>query len=60
MIAGKIIAGYLADVFSRRWIYVFGGLGTAAFLPVIVTLHTPGNIIVLLTYSASSAACRTG
>ena len=49
MIAGKIVAGYLADVLSRRWIYVCGGLGTAAFLPLIVTLHTPGNIIVLLT-----------
>lgn len=49
MIFGKIIAGYLADVFGRRWIYVIGGLSTALFLPVIVQLHTPGNIIVLLT-----------
>ena len=49
MIFGKIIAGYLADVFGRRWIYVIGGLSTALFLPIIVQLHTPGNIIVLLT-----------
>jgi AAHS family cis,cis-muconate transporter-like MFS transporter len=49
MILGKIIAGYLADLVGRRWMYVFGGLATAAFLPVIVTLHTPANIIVLLT-----------
>ena len=49
MILGKIIAGYLADVFGRRWMYVFGGLSTAVFLPIIVRLHTPGNIIVLLT-----------
>jgi AAHS family cis,cis-muconate transporter-like MFS transporter len=49
MILGKIIAGYLADTFGRRWMYVFGGLATAAFLPVIVQFHTPGNIIVLLT-----------
>ncbi|HXP48145.1 MAG TPA: MFS transporter [Terriglobales bacterium] len=49
MIFGKIIAGYLADVFGRRWMYVFGGLSTAVFLPVIVRLHSPGNIIVLLT-----------
>lgn len=49
MILGKIIAGYLADILGRRWVYVFGGLGTAVFLPVIVQLHTPGNIIVLLT-----------
>ena len=49
MILGKIIAGYLADTFGRRWMYVFGGLATAAFLPIIVQFHTPGNIIVLLT-----------
>jgi AAHS family cis,cis-muconate transporter-like MFS transporter len=49
MILGKIVAGYLADVFGRRWMYVFGGLATAAFLPVIVTLNTPGNVVLLLT-----------
>jgi AAHS family cis,cis-muconate transporter-like MFS transporter len=49
MILGKIIAGYLADIVGRRWMYVFGGLATAAFLPLIVQFHTPGNIIVLLT-----------
>jgi len=49
MILGKIVAGFLADIVGRRWMYVFGGLATAAFIPVIVLLHTPGNIIVLLT-----------
>ena len=49
MILGKIVAGYLADILGRRWMYVFGGLATAAFLPIIVQFHTPGNIIVLLT-----------
>ena len=49
MIFGKILAGYFADRFGRRWIYVFGGLGTALFLPVIVAFNTPGNIIALLT-----------
>jgi AAHS family cis,cis-muconate transporter-like MFS transporter len=49
MIVGKIIAGYLADKFGRRWIYVFGGVGTAAFLPIVVWLHTPATIVVLLT-----------
>jgi AAHS family cis,cis-muconate transporter-like MFS transporter len=49
MILGKIVAGYLADVVGRRWMYVFGGLSTAAFLPLIVAFHSPGNIIVLLT-----------
>jgi AAHS family cis,cis-muconate transporter-like MFS transporter len=49
MILGKVIAGYLADLIGRRWMYVIGGLTTALFLPVIVKLHTPENIIVLLT-----------
>ena len=49
MILGKILAGYFADMFGRRRMYVFGGLATAAFLPVIVLSNTPGNIIVLLT-----------
>jgi len=49
MIFGKIVAGYLADRFGRRWIYVFGGIGTAAFLPIVVWLHTPATIVVLLT-----------
>jgi AAHS family cis,cis-muconate transporter-like MFS transporter len=49
MIVGKIIAGFLADAVGRRWMYVFGALGTAAFIPVLVQLHTPANIVVLLT-----------
>jgi len=49
MILGKIVAGYLADTVGRRAMYVFGGLSTAVFLPVIVLMHTPENIIVLLT-----------
>jgi AAHS family cis,cis-muconate transporter-like MFS transporter len=49
MILGKIVAGYLADLVGRRWMYAFGGLSTAVFLPVIVLLNTPENVIVLLT-----------
>jgi MFS transporter, AAHS family, cis,cis-muconate transporter len=49
MILGKIIAGYLGDMLGRRWVYVFGGLATAAFLLVIIQFHSPGNIIALLT-----------
>jgi len=49
MILGKIIAGYLGDMLGRRQVYVFGGLATAAFLPVIIQFHSPGNIIALLT-----------
>lgn len=50
MILGKIVAGYLADVFGRRWIYACGGIATAVFLPLIVMYHSPGNIIILLTF----------
>jgi MFS transporter, AAHS family, cis,cis-muconate transporter len=49
MILGKIVAGYVADIVGRRAMYVFGGLSTAIFLPVIVLMHTPENIVVLLT-----------
>ncbi len=49
MIAGKIIAGVLADRFGRRWIFVLGSVGTAICLPVVVLHHAPGNIVALLT-----------
>jgi AAHS family cis,cis-muconate transporter-like MFS transporter len=49
MILGKIIAGYAADLVGRRWMYAFGGLTTAVFLPAIVLFNTPENVIVLLT-----------
>jgi AAHS family cis,cis-muconate transporter-like MFS transporter len=49
MIVGKIVAGYLADRVGRRWMYVFGGLSTAAFLPLIVLVPSPENIVVLMT-----------
>jgi AAHS family cis,cis-muconate transporter-like MFS transporter len=49
MILGKILAGYLADAIGRRWMYVLGGLATAVWLPVVVQLQTPENIVVLLT-----------
>jgi MFS transporter, AAHS family, cis,cis-muconate transporter len=45
MIFGKIIVGYLADIFGRRWLFVAGGLGTAIVLPVVVNYHSPENII---------------
>jgi MFS transporter, AAHS family, cis,cis-muconate transporter len=49
MIIGKIIAGWLADRFGRRNVYIMGGISTAIFLPVIYLYNTPGNIIILLT-----------
>lgn len=48
MILGKVIAGWLADFFGRRIIYVTGAISTALFLPVIVYCNSPNNIIYLL------------
>ncbi len=50
MIAGKIIAGWLADRFGRRAIFAFGALGTAVFLPVIVLFNSPDNIVYLMIF----------
>ncbi len=50
MILGKILAGWMADMFGRRAIFAFGALGTALFLPVIVLWNTPGNITYLLIF----------
>jgi len=49
MIIGKIVAGWLADRFGRRFIFAFGALGTAIFLPVIVLYQSPESIIYLMT-----------
>lgn len=48
MILGKILAGYLADQFNRRAVFVFGTLASAIFLPVIIFFNTPDNILYLL------------
>ncbi len=50
MILGKILAGWMADLFGRRAVFAFGALGTALFLPVIVWYNTPENIIYLLIF----------
>jgi MFS transporter, AAHS family, cis,cis-muconate transporter len=49
MILGKIAAGWLADRFGRRAIFVLGAFGAAIFLPVIVYFNSPGNIVYLMT-----------
>jgi AAHS family cis,cis-muconate transporter-like MFS transporter len=49
LIVGKILAGWLADRFGRRAVYIIGGLSTAIFLPILILYHTPANIIILLT-----------
>ncbi|MFW1806367.1 MFS transporter [Acinetobacter ursingii] len=48
MILGKILAGYLADKFNRRAVFVFGTLASAIFLPIIIFFNTPDNILYLL------------
>jgi MFS transporter, AAHS family, cis,cis-muconate transporter len=47
-IVGKVVAGWLADRYGRRIIYVLGGVSTALFLPVLVMRHTPETIVPLL------------
>lgn len=49
MIFGKVIAGYMADKFGRKLMFVFGCISTAFFIPVVVIFHNPGNILILLT-----------
>ncbi|MFM0346398.1 MULTISPECIES: MFS transporter [unclassified Paraburkholderia] len=47
---GKIFAGWLGDRWSRRGVYIFGCVGAALFLPVIVFWHTRENIAVLMLF----------
>ena len=47
---GKIFAGWLGDVWSRRGMYVIGCIGAALFLPVIIFLHTRENIVWLMLF----------
>ncbi|WP_288391726.1 MFS transporter [uncultured Acinetobacter sp.] len=48
MILGKVLAGFMADKLGRRFIYAFGAIGTAIFLPLIVFYNSPDNILFLL------------
>ncbi|MDF2903976.1 MAG: cis,cis-muconate transport protein MucK [Bacillus sp. (in: firmicutes)] len=48
-ILGKAMAGWLADRFGRRNVYVTSAFLTAIALPFIYFYHTPANIIMLLT-----------
>lgn len=48
MIFGKLITGWLADIFGRRLMYTLSCIGTAAVLPLVVKFATPGNIALLL------------
>jgi MFS transporter, AAHS family, cis,cis-muconate transporter len=48
MVFGKIITGYLADVFGRRVMWIVSGVLTAVYLPILVYAATPGNVAYLL------------
>lgn len=48
MIFAKICAGYVADKIGRRIVFAFGTIGTAAFIPVVVYMHTAENIGMLM------------
>ena len=49
MIFGKILAGWLADRYGRRNIYICAAFATALFLPIIYMFNTAGNIVFLIT-----------
>lgn len=48
MIFAKVIAGMIADKLGRRAVFAFGTIGTAIFIPIIVYLNTPTNILYLM------------
>lgn len=50
MIFAKILAGLVADKLGRRAVFAFGTIGTALFIPVIVYLNTPTNILWMMLF----------
>ncbi len=48
MVAGKMLTGYLADKFSRKSIWLIGGVSTAVAIPCIVTYANTSNVIWLM------------
>jgi AAHS family cis,cis-muconate transporter-like MFS transporter len=48
MCVGKVITGYLADVFGRRSMWVASGVLTAIYVPLFIFYATPSNIPYLL------------
>ena len=50
MVVGKIVTGYLADIFGRRRMWVIAGILTAIYLPVLIISATPDNVAWLLIF----------
>jgi len=48
MVVGKVLTGYLADIFGRRAMWVASGMLTAVYLPVLIYAATPANVPYLL------------
>jgi AAHS family cis,cis-muconate transporter-like MFS transporter len=48
MVVGKVITGYLADIFGRRATWVTVGLLTAVYMPMLTLGATPQNVPYLL------------
>jgi MFS transporter, AAHS family, cis,cis-muconate transporter len=48
MVLGKVLTGYLADIFGRRTMWVISGVLTAIYLPLLIFTATPGNVAWLL------------
>ncbi|MDD5168918.1 MAG: MFS transporter, partial [Syntrophales bacterium] len=48
MIVGKMITGYLGDIFGRKAMWVFAGVATAIALPTIMFFATPASVAYLL------------
>jgi AAHS family cis,cis-muconate transporter-like MFS transporter len=48
MILGKVVVGWLGDIFGRRIMFTFAGVATALALPLVVKYANPGNVAFLL------------
>lgn len=48
MVVGKVVTGYLADIFGRRVMWIASGLLTAVYLPLLIYAATPANVAYLL------------
>jgi len=48
MIVGKIVTGYLADIYGRKTLWVGSCLLTAAYLPLATHFATPDNVAYIL------------
>jgi AAHS family cis,cis-muconate transporter-like MFS transporter len=48
MVFGKVITGYLADIFGRKALWVASNVLTAIYLPILIVVVTPENLAYLL------------